>query len=62
MTDAGMDAGLVDNGAETRAAVALLTRSIRIISAGDKVGQTFEDAGNVADELQDLHGHRPQQE
>ena len=49
MTDAGMDADLIDKGVETRAAVALLTRSIRIISAGDKVGQTFEDAGKVAD-------------
>jgi hypothetical protein len=30
-------------GAETRAAVALLTRSIRIVSAGDAVGQAFPD-------------------
>ncbi len=30
--------------AETRAAVALLTRSIRIVSEGDKPGETFADA------------------
>ena len=30
--------------AETRAAVALLTRSIRIVSEGDKPGDTFKDA------------------
>jgi cell migration-inducing and hyaluronan-binding protein len=42
----GMDADLINNGAETRAAVALLTRSIRIVSAGDKVGETFEAAGS----------------
>jgi cell migration-inducing and hyaluronan-binding protein len=41
----GMDPKLIDNGAETRAAVALLTRSIRIVSAGDVAGETFEDAG-----------------
>ncbi len=29
--------------AETRAAVALLTRSIRIVSAGDKIDQPFPD-------------------
>jgi cell migration-inducing and hyaluronan-binding protein len=36
--------------AETRAAVALLTRSIRIVSEGDKPGDTFEDAtkGNAS--------------
>ena len=33
--DAGMDPDLITNGAETRAAVALLTRSIRIVSGGD---------------------------
>ena len=32
-TDAGMDPNLITNGAEIRAAVALLTRSIRIVSA-----------------------------
>lgn len=32
---------LVENGAETRAAVALLSRSIRIVSAGDKAGDNF---------------------
>lgn len=32
---------LLVNGAETRAAVALLSRSIRIVSAGDTVGSTF---------------------
>jgi hypothetical protein len=45
--DAGMDQDLIDNGAETRAAVALLTRSIRILSAGDTPGQTFEKAGKA---------------
>jgi cell migration-inducing and hyaluronan-binding protein len=39
----GMDPTLVSEGAETRAAVALLTRSIRIVSAGDKPGQSFTD-------------------
>jgi cell migration-inducing and hyaluronan-binding protein len=39
-----LDPDLVKNGADTRAAVALLTRSIRIVSAGDKAGQTFEEA------------------
>jgi cell migration-inducing and hyaluronan-binding protein len=39
-----LDPDLVKNGAETRAAVALLTRSIRIVSAGDRAGQTFEQA------------------
>jgi cell migration-inducing and hyaluronan-binding protein len=42
----GMNASLIDNGAETRAGVALLTRSIRIVSAGDDAGETFEQAGN----------------
>ncbi|HEY1300688.1 MAG TPA: hypothetical protein VGF07_09340, partial [Stellaceae bacterium] len=37
---AGMDPKLVANGAETRAAVALLTRSIRIVSEGDGIVQT----------------------
>jgi hypothetical protein len=45
---AGTDMDLINNGAETRAAVALLTRSIRIISAGDKVGESFSKAGSVA--------------
>jgi hypothetical protein len=36
-----LDADLVANGAETRAAVALLTRSIQIVSAGDKVDEDF---------------------
>jgi hypothetical protein len=36
-----LDSVLVQNGAETRAAVALLSRSIRIVSAGDEVGQDF---------------------
>ena len=30
--------------AETRAAVALLSRSIRVVSEGDKAGETFQDA------------------
>jgi hypothetical protein len=42
-----LDNDLVKNGAETRAAVALLTRSIQIVSAGEKAGQDFpkEDSG-----------------
>jgi hypothetical protein len=36
-----MDPDLVKNGAETRAAVALLTRSIRIVSGGDVAGAEF---------------------
>ncbi|MGH7065728.1 MAG: hypothetical protein ACREET_16770, partial [Stellaceae bacterium] len=43
---AGMDPNLVAKGAETRAAVALLTRSIRIVSEGDFAGQTFAEAGS----------------
>jgi cell migration-inducing and hyaluronan-binding protein len=41
LRNAGMDGNLIDNGAETRAAVALLTRNIRIVSEGDKAGETF---------------------
>jgi hypothetical protein len=49
MVNAGMDATLIGTGvpgtgAETRAAVALLTRSIRFISAGDALDETFEQA------------------
>jgi hypothetical protein len=36
-----IDPNLVSNGAETRAAVALLSRSIRIVSAGDYPGDNF---------------------
>ena len=36
-----LDPALTAAGAETRAAVALLTRSIRIVSAGDALGQAF---------------------
>jgi hypothetical protein len=36
-----LDNDLVKNGAETRAAVALLTRSIQIVSAGEKAGEDF---------------------
>jgi cell migration-inducing and hyaluronan-binding protein len=36
-----MDPTLLNEGAETRAAVALLTRSIRIVSGGDNVGEDF---------------------
>ncbi len=43
-----IDPKLVAAGAETRAAVALLTRSIRIVSGGDNVGQTFDDAVKAA--------------
>ena len=41
-----MDSDLVKNGAETRAAVALLTRSIRIVSEGDTANETFEQASS----------------
>jgi hypothetical protein len=40
----GMDPTLVSNGAETRAAVALLTRSVRIVSAGDTIGTKLSKA------------------
>jgi hypothetical protein len=43
-TPLGMDQSFVTDGIETRAAVALLTRSIRIITAGDTDGQSLEDA------------------
>jgi cell migration-inducing and hyaluronan-binding protein len=36
-----LDRDLVDKGVETRAAVALLSRSIRIVSGGDKADQEF---------------------
>jgi hypothetical protein len=46
LTKEGMDPDLIgtgaSTGAETRAAVALLTRSIRIVSAGDKLGEYFK--------------------
>jgi cell migration-inducing and hyaluronan-binding protein len=41
-----IDTDLVNNGAETRAAVALLTRSIRIVSEGDTAGETFAQASS----------------
>jgi hypothetical protein len=41
LLDSGMDPKLVSDGAETRAAVALLTRSVRIVSAGDTIGTKF---------------------
>src|SRR5262249_23708472 len=47
LENAGMDQTLIRDGAETRAAVALLTRSVRVVSAGDTIGQTFAQAGNV---------------
>lgn len=40
----GLDAQLAAAGAETRAAVALLTRSIRIVSAGDTMNDDFPAA------------------
>ena len=45
----GADDSVVKKGAETRAAVALLTRSIRIVSAGGAAGQNFpaEDSGST---------------
>lgn len=39
-----IDPELVKSGAETRAAVALLTRSIRIVSGGNKAGDDFPTA------------------
>ena len=36
-----LDKNLLANGLETRAAVGLLSRSIRIVSAGDKAGEPF---------------------
>src|SRR5208283_4011760 len=38
---ASIDPDLVANGAETRAAVALLSRSIRIVSEGDTLKDSF---------------------
>ena len=43
-----MDPDLITNGAETRAAVALLTRSIRIVSAGDKPKQSWRTPASRA--------------
>lgn len=40
----GIDPQLVNDGVEIRAAVALLTRGIRIVSGGDKAGETFAQA------------------
>jgi hypothetical protein len=39
-----LDKELLKNGVETRAAVALLSRSIRIVSEGDTAKETFDDA------------------
>lgn len=44
LINARMDPNLINNGAETRAAVVLLTRSIRIVSEGDKSNETFAQA------------------
>ncbi|MBI4382196.1 MAG: G8 domain-containing protein [candidate division NC10 bacterium] len=44
ITRVGLSSELTTNGAETRAAVALLTRSIRIVSEGDAPGAPFPDA------------------
>jgi hypothetical protein len=41
-----IDTRLVEEGIETRAAVALLSRSIRIVSAGDIAGETFQEASD----------------
>jgi cell migration-inducing and hyaluronan-binding protein len=38
--------GVVKSGAETRAAVALLSRSIRIVSEGEQAGETFDRAAS----------------
>ena len=48
LTDAGMDSNLIATGAETRAGVALMTRSIRILSGGDKAGETFDQASAIS--------------
>lgn len=40
-TGVGLDASLRSNGAEVRAAVGVLTRSIRIVSAGNAAGEEF---------------------
>ena len=45
--DAGMDPDLIKNGAETRAAVALLTRSIRIVSGGDEPRDDFDKTSSM---------------
>jgi hypothetical protein len=45
LTKAGMDTAL-QQSAETRAAVALLTRSIRIVSGGDVAGEYFDCVSN----------------
>ena len=39
-----IDPDLVNNGVETRAAVAILNRSIRIVSGGDNAGDAFPDS------------------
>lgn len=57
MLAGGMDPKLISEGAETRAAVALLSRSIRIISAGDTPGQTYAQAGQDPNNC--LHGAKP---
>ncbi|GEP61971.1 hypothetical protein RSO01_91370 [Reyranella soli] len=41
LQDGGMDKDLIEKGAETRAAVALLTRSVRIVSGGDALNEQF---------------------
>jgi hypothetical protein len=41
----GISSDLLNNGAETRAAVALLTRSIRIVSEGNAAGRSFDAEG-----------------
>jgi hypothetical protein len=46
--NAGMDPNLINNGAEIRAGVALLTRSIRIVSAGDDPKQSWADASKAS--------------
>lgn len=48
-----LDPELVANGVETRAAVALLTRSIRIVSAGDEAGADFSH--HVVGDKEDPH-------
>jgi len=49
---AGMDPDLIKNGAETRAAVALLTRSIRIVSGGDGPKDDFDKTSTNAAQCQ----------
>ena len=54
-----LDPDLLKNGAETRAAVALLTRSIRIVSAGDAAADRISPSGDQRLFLRRPHGRPP---